>query len=312
MQVTAETRLRSDHLHEARTQLVRLDGGEADAMVRTEGEQRLHQADQRVPFASIAAVASQVRAREHDLREPGLEEPAGALQHLDMPEAPAPAAHVGHDAVGAEGIAALLDLEERPRPAHVQGRLAREAAGRASRAHAEEGRVAAVPRFLPWAPAHRAHQRFGIFTVGRAQHGRYARKGAHLFRGALGVASGHHDPRPRRLAVKPPEELPRLLVGAARDRAGVHHDHVRLPLPLLHSPGEKPPPEGRRVVLVQPAAQGPKRNPRGPGGPLGGCRDCSSHRASRTLPARRPLPRLPPGPSPRPRARPWIPPRVSA
>ena len=321
MEVPAETRLGSDHLDDPRPQLVRLDGGEAHAVVRPEREQRHREPRQSFPLPEILAVAPQVRAREHDLREPGLEKPPRTFEHLRARKAPAPPPHVGHDAVRAEGVAAVLDLEERARPAHVEGSLGREVAGGAGRPDPEEGCAHAFTRGRsrtrrgPAVPADRANQPVRIVAIRGAEDRRDSGNRPHLFRRPLRVASRDHDSGSGRFAVELPDELPCFLIGAARHRARVHEEHVRGSLlrPRLdHSLGQKPRAKSRRVVLVQPAAQSAKRNPRGPGRPLGRCRDRLLHLTSRTLPARRSPPRLPAGRFPLPRARPRIPPKEPA
>ncbi len=258
MEMAAEPGLRADHPGQGRIDLVGLDRGEPHAVRRSQAEHGFHQPGQRARKAKIPAVAPEIGSREHELREPRLEEPPGTLERLLQGEAPAPATHVGHDAEGAEGIAPVLDLEERSGASHMERGGGAEGARLAPRGDLDEG--------LP-AVAQGPSQRLGIVALLGAQDRRHPVEPTQLLRGALRVAARHEDAGSGAgFAVKPPDELPGLLVRAARHGAGVHDENVlalvprRLPEPQL----EEARSQGRGVVLVQAAAQRPKRNPRGP------------------------------------------------
>src|SRR2546426_9362833 len=204
MEVAAEPGFRADEPGQVRVHLVGLDRGKPHPVPSAQIEERHDETGQSVLLPEVAAVASEVRAGEHDLAEAGLEEPAGAFERFRAGKAAAAAAHVRNDAVRAERIASVLDLEERAGASDVKGRRGREFPERAPRTDPDHG----------LRPTGRAHQHLRIIALRGAQHRGHPRERLELLRGALRVAAGHDDPRARRLTVNPAYELPRLLIGA--------------------------------------------------------------------------------------------------
>ena len=90
----------------------------------------------------VDSIIADVRAREHDLARPARDQLAHLREKPRGRQAPARAAAVGDDAIGAEGVAAFLDLEKRAR-ARRRGdrRFRREARGRRRRRPATRDRA---------------------------------------------------------------------------------------------------------------------------------------------------------------------------
>src|SRR3989449_5626110 len=146
MEVAAEPGFRADEPGQVRVHLVGLRRGKPPPVPSAQIEERHDEPGQSVLLPEVAAVASEVRAGEHDLAEAGLEEPAGALERFRAGKAPAAAAHVRNDAVRAERIAPVLDLEERAGASDVVGRRGRELPERAPRTDPDQGLRSAAGR----------------------------------------------------------------------------------------------------------------------------------------------------------------------
>ena len=265
-----------------------------DVRVREEVERELRGLDRRQPQAraqaprdggadevreraarrEIPPVRPEVNTGEDDLRVSPAEEREAAERLVEGERARA-AACERHDAVAAAGVAAVLDLEERPRVAgEDERRLPPARRVPVGRAEADE------PRDRPRDLRLRARPDDRRDPGQRREH----------VGSQLRVAAGSDDARARMLARGAPDRLPRRGVGVRRDRARVHHDDVgALAVACDRHPVAERARDRVGVGAAHPAAERDQRHPRLGPRPL---RRCGHRRAPRRRRRRRP-----PGPA---------------
>jgi hypothetical protein len=188
-----------------------------------------------------------VDAGQHDLRVASGNQLAHLGDDLVGAHRSAAAAGVGDDAVAAEGVAAVLDLDEGAAALGEGGE--RQDGGLFSAA--DVGDLGRRRRF----PFFEKVEQVALLLV--AKHQGNTGDCEQGLRVDLGVAAGHHHPAAVVEAARPADEVARLGVGGGGHRAGVDDDQVGSRLEgdhpvsgclqaLLH---------GRRLELVGLAAQ---------------------------------------------------------
>ena len=198
VEVRAHAAFRHDEFEKSRSQVLRLDRGDPDPRSRRRPQNPLQQRGQVRRRVEVRAPGAGLDAAQHHLRNAATREPADLLEHRVLRNRPRLSAHRRHDAVGATGVAAVLDPQRDPPPPSPRRRRA--------------GRQQAL-----------GHQTL----ANRLREGQRPRVGKRQVRPQLPrlafprqprVAARHHDAQVGMLAPQPPDRLARVALGPGRHR----------------------------------------------------------------------------------------------
>ncbi len=188
-------------------------------------------------------------AGENDFRVAGGDQPPDLLHRFLRRHGAARAAGVGDDAVGAEGVAAVLDLHEGAAAFGEGG----EGEGLCGAALADVGDLGAGGRV---GRGGEMLQQVALLLV--AENEGNSGDGEEGLRIDLSVTARHHHPAIRIEAPRPADQVARLGVGGGGDGAGVDQDQVGPRFEgddLVAGPAQAFL-QGRRLELVGLAAEG--------------------------------------------------------
>ena len=215
MQMRAEDGGGGEKIKESVGDFRRFDGAETQAFDPRFGQQSLQQGGQVRGRGEVAAVTANVDAGEDNFGIAGSDKVAHLLQHLLGRHRAAAAAGVGDDAVGTEGVAAVLDLDEGTAAlgeAPQGGDLGRGGVTDGGDPHR------AVPLFRQQA------QQIALLLVAENQGD--AGDGGKGLGVDLGIAAGDDDAASGMETAGAADEIARLAVGGGGDGAGVDDDQL--------------------------------------------------------------------------------------
>ena len=169
------------------------------------------------PAARFPAPPAQIDAAQHHLAIAPRQR-AYLLHHLFGGRAAAASAHERDDAERAAIVAAILNLQIRPRA------VARRVFHRRRQKIALLENIADVDVAVVGG---RRHDLRDLRLVRVAHHPLHPGHRRQFLRSALRVAARHQDPRLRILAMHPPDGLPHVVIRRRSDRTGIQHHQVR-------------------------------------------------------------------------------------